>query len=343
MTTSSSLVASGAVVDGILGTDGRDLFVASVLASVLASFTGSTNGNGVGVTNGITSITFAANQTLPAGHPLVFASQPGVVYYLASAITAGTAGTLTEPYTGTTNAGTNATNIMSATYTTVAGFTFTDSTAQTLPVGFEFLINGGAGSFAGVVYSLVTAVTTDVMTVSKMSPETPLPGNGTLVTLTTAHGNGSFNPITLAQEATGGATDTTSPVIKRVVQRNGSATQLMFTPWGNLLAQVALVAATVTPTVGGTAITFGADQTLAAGTQLIFASQPNKIYTLAAAISGAEAGTLTTIYNGPSGSTTATGVAAQVLQAAAGGTYNLVGADNQPVQVVVVPSSSLYP
>lgn len=63
----------------------------------------------VSVSHGSASITFSTNQTLAQGAAVVFASQPGVVYYLASAINAGTAGTLTTTYTGTTNGATTTT------------------------------------------------------------------------------------------------------------------------------------------------------------------------------------------------------------------------------------------
>lgn len=63
----------------------------------------------VSVTNGSASITFSQNQTLAAGQPLVFSSQPGVQYFLTSAVTAGTAGTLTANYQGATNGSTTTT------------------------------------------------------------------------------------------------------------------------------------------------------------------------------------------------------------------------------------------
>ena len=65
----------------------------------------------VSVTNNSASITFSTNQTLAAGAALVFSSQPGVQYFLASAVTAGTAGTLTVVYGGTTNGAATTTNL----------------------------------------------------------------------------------------------------------------------------------------------------------------------------------------------------------------------------------------
>lgn len=60
----------------------------------------------VGVTNGSATATFSTAQTLPQGQALIFASQPGVIYYLAAALAAATAATLTQNYSGTTNAST---------------------------------------------------------------------------------------------------------------------------------------------------------------------------------------------------------------------------------------------
>lgn len=54
----------------------------------------------VTVTAASAAITFTTAQTLPQGQALVFSDQPGVVYYLAAAIAAGTAGTLTQNYSG---------------------------------------------------------------------------------------------------------------------------------------------------------------------------------------------------------------------------------------------------
>ena len=56
-----------------------------------------------------TSVTFTAAQTLVAGSLLVFGSQPGVVYFVASTTSASTTCTLTVPYNGTPTAGTTAT------------------------------------------------------------------------------------------------------------------------------------------------------------------------------------------------------------------------------------------
>jgi hypothetical protein len=59
----------------------------------------------VTVTNGLTSVTFSQNQTIPAGSTLVFSAQPAVTYYLASSITAATAANTTVAYSGTGGSG----------------------------------------------------------------------------------------------------------------------------------------------------------------------------------------------------------------------------------------------
>jgi hypothetical protein len=58
----------------------------------------------VTVTANSAAIVFSQAQTLAAGTTIVFAAQPSIPYQLLSAIAAGTAGTLTTPYTGLTNA-----------------------------------------------------------------------------------------------------------------------------------------------------------------------------------------------------------------------------------------------
>jgi hypothetical protein len=63
------------------------------------------------VTNNSTAVTFSANQTLPAGAEITFASQPGALYFLAAPVTAGTAGVLTQVYSGVTAAATTTTQI----------------------------------------------------------------------------------------------------------------------------------------------------------------------------------------------------------------------------------------
>jgi hypothetical protein len=67
---------------------------------------GATLAGTVSVTNGQTSITFSQVQTLAAGTSLFFGNQAGVPYYLASAVSGSTSGTLTTTFGGTTNAAT---------------------------------------------------------------------------------------------------------------------------------------------------------------------------------------------------------------------------------------------
>jgi hypothetical protein len=54
-------------------------------------------------TNGSTTIAFTQAQTLAQGAQLTFSSQPGVVYFLAQAMSSATIGYLTQAYSGTTN------------------------------------------------------------------------------------------------------------------------------------------------------------------------------------------------------------------------------------------------
>jgi hypothetical protein len=262
MTASSSFVCHGPIITGLMTTDGKSLVVASVLAATLASFATATNGNGVGVTNGSPDITFAANQTLAAGTPLVFASQPNVTYFLEAAVTAGTAGVLTQNYSGTTNSATFATNIFSATYTSAGSspFTFTSSTDQTLPIGFQFTINGGAGSFAGIVGTLTTAVSgADTLPAASVSYNSaPSLVNSTLYTLVAAPltTGGYGGVLTLATPVGEGDLDSTNPPVLEVVQRNGSRARITTEAWGNVAAtDHVLVAA-----AGGTYTLVGADR-----------------------------------------------------------------------------------
>src|SRR5271166_634039 len=146
----SSLVCNGPVVTGLLQTNGRKLVTGAVNAAALAPLVG-TVGAAVTPTVGGTAITFGAVQTLPAGFSFSFASQPGTIYALASPITAGTAGVLTTNYTGPAGA-TTATGLERAVYHTTGNkLTFAD--VQTLPVGWQFQLNG-----VGTTYVLTTAV-----------------------------------------------------------------------------------------------------------------------------------------------------------------------------------------
>jgi hypothetical protein len=75
----------------------------------------------VHVINGNTAIVFSQVQTLAAGTPLVFASQPGVVYYLAAADAGTINATLTVAYNGTTAAVTSTTEPLSQTWELAGG------------------------------------------------------------------------------------------------------------------------------------------------------------------------------------------------------------------------------
>ena len=66
--------------------------------SVPATLTGTAS-----VVNGSAAVVFTNNQTLAQGQPLVFSSQPGVQYFVATATSASNQATLTANYGGTTN------------------------------------------------------------------------------------------------------------------------------------------------------------------------------------------------------------------------------------------------
>jgi hypothetical protein len=263
MSATSSFVCHGPIIDALLTTDGKSLIVASVLAATLATFTGSANGNGVTtLTPGSATIAFTAGQTLAAGDPLVFSSQPNVTYFVAAAVDSATAATLTTPYTGpavvAASPATSATNIMSATYTTVAGYTFTSATAQNLPVGFQFLVRAPTPLSPIDTYTLTAAVSTDVMPVSSITPSTPVPPNSTLVTLVTAPlaSGGYGGVLTLATVPNSGDEDSANPPVLTVIQKNGSRARMTVEAWGNVAAtDHVLVAA-----AGGAYTLVGADR-----------------------------------------------------------------------------------
>ena len=119
-----------------------------------------------------TTVTFSTAQTMTKGDALTFASQPGVVYFLAASMTASTTGTLTVAYSGTSSASTTATHISttSDTYATSANAT-------------TAVITGGTAAFSAgqsimftsqpnVVY-VVAACTTSLLTLTQ-----PYTGSG---------------------------------------------------------------------------------------------------------------------------------------------------------------------
>jgi hypothetical protein len=193
-----------------------------------------------------TSITFSANQTLPAGYQFTFASQPTVVYTLAApGVTAGTAGTLTKAYNGPAGP-TTATGMADANWPS-EGTIFTFSANQTLPVGFQFQVNG-----VGTVYTLTTAmVATESLPQSSFTPVfTPVAGAYTI----TSALSGGTQVVTLPAVA---ANDSSPVAVLRIATENGEATQIEATPWANLLAQAG---AKVLTSQGGIFTCVGADR-----------------------------------------------------------------------------------
>lgn len=97
------LAANGDASQGLVGLWNAPGIVATPQSSLPGQLAGT-----VSVTNGSAAITFSVAQTLPAGQILTFGNQTTFSYALAGAITAGTAGTLSSPFTGVTNGATTA-------------------------------------------------------------------------------------------------------------------------------------------------------------------------------------------------------------------------------------------
>jgi hypothetical protein len=116
------------------------------------------------VTNGSTSVTFSASQTLSAGTLLTFSSQAGVSYAVATATTASTSATLTSIYTGASSS--SATTTPGATSLVTNGSaTVTFSVAQTLSKGAQLTF----ASQPNTVYILsaaIVAATSGTLTVA---------------------------------------------------------------------------------------------------------------------------------------------------------------------------------
>ena len=169
----------------------------------------------VTVTNGSATATFTTAQTLPAGQALTFSDQPGVVYYLAAALVAATAATLTVLYSGTGGSGKLASlpfapkslgvaifdpmgaeeNYVSWSVPLVLAGTvdvtngsaaITFSTAQTLAAGSIVTF----GSQPGVVYFIAVAVAAS--TAGTLTSNYVGPSNG--ATTTTSNNGGSTCP-----------------------------------------------------------------------------------------------------------------------------------------------------
>lgn len=101
LSTAGMVPGSPVQVTALTPADARQ-FVAAMIAAI-AAVAVALSGT-VSVTANSTAITFSSSQTLPAGTMLFFSSQPGVAYYLASAV-AGTSGTLTQAFSGSTAGG----------------------------------------------------------------------------------------------------------------------------------------------------------------------------------------------------------------------------------------------
>jgi hypothetical protein len=170
----------------------------------------------VTLTNASASITFSTAQTLAAGQAVIFSDQPSVVYYLAAAVAASTAGTLTVLYSGTggagklTSTGFSTANLLGVTifdpmgeeedYTpwsvpvtlagtvtvTNASASVTFSTAQTLKAG-TFLVFSAQPGVPYVVLTTTSASTTATLTVA-------FSGTGGAGGTTTSNGGGSTCP-----------------------------------------------------------------------------------------------------------------------------------------------------
>src|SRR5208337_1450400 len=122
--------------------------------------------------------------------------------------------------------------------------TFAD--VQTLPVGWQFQLNG-----VGTTYVLTTAVAASAdMPLSSFAPALTPPADGTPFTVTPVASLATTRVLTLQGAA---ATDASPVAVLRITQENGEAVSVNATPWGSLLATLA--AAAVTPVPGSTAIT----------------------------------------------------------------------------------------
>ena len=96
-----------------------------------------------------------------------------------------------------------------------------------------------------------------------------------------------------------------------------------------------------TATNGSTAITFASNQTLAAGTALVFAGQPAVIYSIASPIAAATAGVLTQAYSGNTATLPAAEPGAGWLPNAAGQSIGATIYANKPTGITSVGSTAL--
>jgi phage tail sheath protein FI len=237
----------------------------SVVATVLVS-----------VTDGSPSITFSLPQTLAAGTPLVFSSQTTATYFLASAMTAATTGSLTTAYTGTTS---------------------TTATVMSLVLDGPQFYARSPGSWGGNVKVLVSnsdeaptqitagAVASNVLQVQTSASFYP----GAILEVDKGGGNGARDYFTVVQ-----VINSTRVQVDRVFDLTLPSPG----PVNGLLV------GTVDVTSASAAITFSTGQTLTAGTTLTFDSQPGISYTVTS-FTDAFGATLTTNYTGPTNPTAA--------------------------------------
>lgn len=125
-------------------------------ALVVAALSGTAS-----LTNGLTSVTFSAAQSLTAGTQLQFASQPGIWYTVAATTTTSTSATLTAAFTGNTVAATsvNAAAALAGTCSVTQGSrSITFSQNQTLAQGTLLAFSSQPGVYYGLS-AVITAST----------------------------------------------------------------------------------------------------------------------------------------------------------------------------------------
>jgi hypothetical protein len=112
---------------------------ASTAATLTTPYTGTASSTGTAspggtalVTAGSTAVTFSVAQSLAAGSLLMFASQPGVYYALATLVSSSTSGTLTANYTGTGAAATAGytLGVLAGTFDAIQGSAIVASTSS---------------------------------------------------------------------------------------------------------------------------------------------------------------------------------------------------------------------
>ena len=189
-------------------------------------------GGTASVLNGSTSVTFSSNQTLNQGAAVYFASQPGIAYYLAAAVVASTAATLTVAYSGTSAAATttNAVNAVSGTVTVTNGSrNITFSGVQTFALGTIFQFSAQPG----VYYTLSAAIAA-----------------ATAAVLTTAYqGVTSSTGTTIAAAALTGTvtvTNASAAITFSVAQTLAEGTALMFSAQPGVVYSLAAAIAAAT-------------------------------------------------------------------------------------------------